>query len=165
MYDVWSDGLDLFSRYDETKGGGLVYGKLTFCMLGRLSDGTACYCEREAAFEQVVQLRPDELEGAQTSAQLPVCSYTLGDDGTVQAKAALDISLTTAAAESGRLIGSIKLDEEHPKKRAGKCAVKICYTETPGSLWDIAKKYSTEAAAISDENPADGRVTIIPMKN
>lgn len=165
VYDVWSENLNLFARYDETKGSGLVYGKLTFCMLGRLADGTACCCEREAAFEQAVQLSPDELDGAQTSAQLPQCSFTLGDDGTVQAKAALDISLTTAAAESGRLITGIKLDEEHPKKRSGKCAVKICYSETGGSLWDIAKKYSTEAAAISEENPADSRVTIIPMKN
>lgn len=165
VYDVWSENLSLFSRYDEGRGCGLVYGKITFCMLGRLADGCACYCEREAAFEQTVQLTPAELDGSQTAAQLPLCSYTLGDDGTVQAKAELDITLTTAAAESGGQITSIRLDEERPKKRSGRCAVKICYSETGDSLWDIAKKYSTEAAAIADENPAESRVKIIPIKN
>ena len=165
VYDVWSENLSLFSRFDEANGCGLVYGKLTFCMLGRLTDGTACCCEREAAFEQTVQLSPAELDGVQISAQLPVCSYTLGDDGTVQAKAELSIALTAASAGCGGQISSIRLDEERPKKRTGKCTVRICYSETGDSLWDVAKKYSTEAAAIAEENHEGSKVLIIPMKN
>ena len=47
--------------------------------------------------------------------------------------------------------------------------MKICYADPEGDLWEIAKKYSTSAEAIAEENsaePADGRrILIIPMKN
>ena len=166
VYDVWSENVSVFSRFAESEEvGGLVYGKLTFCMLGRLADGTVCYSEREATFEQTVELTASELNGAQTAAAVTGCSYTLGDDGSVQAKAELAVTVTSAAAGSGRLITAITPDPERPKPGNGRCAVRICYSESGESLWDIAKKYSTEAAAIAEENPEGSRVLIIPMKN
>ncbi|MCR5121156.1 MAG: DUF3794 domain-containing protein [Ruminococcus sp.] len=163
VYGVWCENLSLFSRSGEN-GDGLVYGKMTFCLLGKLADGTACCCEREAAFEQTVRHEgADEFAGAQVKAAIPECSYTLSDDGTVRAKAELDITLTAAATESAAVLSDIKLDESKPKKTEGRCAAKIVFTEHGGNLWEIAKKYSTEAAAIADENPADSRITIIPV--
>ena len=165
VYDVWCENISVFSRYGESEEDeGLVYGKLTFCMLGRLTDGTACYSEREATFEQAVHLTAEELDGAQTAAAVKGCSYTLGDDGTVRAKAEIGIVLTAKSPEGAALITSIVPDPERPKPRGGKCAVRICYSESGESLWDIAKKYSAEAEAISDENPEGSRVLIIPMK-
>lgn len=164
VYGVWCENLNLFSRCGEN-GDGLVYGKVTFCLLGKLADGTACCCEREAAFEQTVRHDgcADEMTGAQVRAAVPECSYTLSDDGTVRAKAELDITLTAAAAESPAVLSAITLDESKPKKAEGRCAAKIVFSEAGGDLWETAKKYSTEAAAIADENPADSRVTIIPV--
>lgn len=165
VYDLWCEDPTVFSRFDENSMQGLIYGKITFCMLGRLSDGTPAYAEKEVAFERSVPLTAQELDGAKVKAAVTGCSYTLGDDGTVQGKAELEFSVTASSSQNVGIISSITLDTEHPKVRDSRCAVRICYSETGDCLWDIAKKYSTEAHAIADENPAGSRVLIIPMKN
>lgn len=174
VYDLWCEGLKNFIKRDEENGGGLIYGKLTFCMLGRLADGSAIYSEKEATFEQALKSDRDcaadsSAENAEVSARVCGCSYSLSEDGSVNAKAELELTAAISCGGSEGLISSITLDTERPKQCDKQCAVKICYTDSGESLWDIAKKYSTEAQALAEENPPceDGgrRVLIIPMKN
>lgn len=174
VYDLWCEGVTSFIKRDEENGGGLVYGKLSFCMLGRLADGSAVYAEKEATFEQAVNASQDcesvsWPENTEVSAQLCGCSYSLGEDGSVSAKAELELTALIYSDNAAGLIASVALDTESPKQCDKRCAVKICYTDSGESLWDIAKKYSTEAQALADENtPSEEsgrRVLIIPMKN
>lgn len=174
VYDLWCEGVTGFIKRDEESGGGLIYGKLSFCMLGRLADGSAVYSEKEAAFEQAFNIEGDcadglWIENTEVSARVCGCSYSLSEDGSVSAKAELELAAAVYSGGSNGIIAGVMLDTERPKQCDKRCAVKICYTDSGESLWDIAKKYSTEAQALADENPPceDGgrRVLIIPMKN
>ncbi|MBR1724141.1 MAG: LysM peptidoglycan-binding domain-containing protein [Ruminococcus sp.] len=45
----------------------------------------------------------------------------------------------------------------------------MCFSDSGESVWDIAKRYSTEPSAIEEQNPAAEqgrrRALIIPIKN
>lgn len=134
-------------------------------MLGKLSDGSAAYAEKECAFEQDIDISG---EAGAVTIKTESSSYTISDEG-VEAKAALKAEITAQRGGELRLLKSITLLTDKPKARDKNCAVKICYADPEGDLWEIAKKYSTSAEAIAEENsaePADGRrILIIPMKN
>ena len=165
VYDMWCENAAAAVRRDEEKGCSVLYGKAVFCMLGRLSDGSAAYAEKECAFEQDIDISG---EVGAVAIKIESSSYTISDEG-VQAKAALKAEITSQRGGELRLLKSITLLTDKPKSRDKNCAVKICYADPEGDLWEIAKKYSTSAEAIAEENsaePADGRrILIIPMKN
>lgn len=178
VYDMWCEQLSAFIKPDDDRNGAVLYGKLSFCMLGKLSDGTVVYSEKESAFE--TQL-PDGHENfckglpdtAEISVRMNSCSYTLNDGtedgGSISAKAELELSAVLFADNTEGLVTDITADTEHPKCTDGRCAVRICYTDSGESLWETAKRYSTEADALAEENPpcgdSDRQVLIIPIKN
>lgn len=168
VYDMWCDKTTVSSRFDEAKGCVVIYGSASLCLLGRLNDGTAVYAEKECAFERQIEslTSPADMRVTCESAD---CSYTLAESGSVSAKAQLDLCIRTAAGGADGLLSEIKVFADRPKQVDKRCAVKICYSESGDSLWDIAKKYSTGAQAIEEENPpeeAEGRrALIIPIKN
>ena len=166
--DVWCEGLQSFFRTDEETGKSVVYGKAVFCMLAFLADGTAVYCEREVPFEQ-------ENEGisaaggaaVNVSARVKSCSYSMGEGGTVTAKAELELCAAVRRVSGEGLVTDITADETRPKQTDSNCAVRICYSGDGGErLWDIAKRYSADSQAHQDENPQTGgrRTLIIPIK-
>lgn len=171
IYDLWTEGVSGSVRYDEASGVHTLYGKATFCMLGRLTDGSPAYAEKEVAFEQPVEPDPDG--GAYGCGAVRISadktSYTICEDGSVKAGCTLEASVELDRSSGVPLLSGIRIDEDKPKKCKSRCAVKICYSRKEESLWDIAKKYSTSAQAISEETPvedADGRrILIIPIRN
>lgn len=171
VYDLWCENPTASCRYDDVKEKLIVYGKAMFCMLGRLSDGTAAYSEKECAYEQELEA---DCSGYGKNTFIPEiritgCSYTMGEDGTVQAKAEAEILGNIRRDMTAALLGSVRLCTDKPKSCDKRCAVKICYSDTEEDIWSIAKKYSTSAQAIREENDFDDnngrRVLIIPMKN
>lgn len=169
VYDLWCERPTVSARYDENGGCITLYGKATFCMLAKLGDGVPAYSEKECAFEQKLEIGDDDpkLYEAAPTVSVRGCSYTIGEDG-VRAKAELEIGGSRKKKLAAKLLSGLNVRTDKPKACDGKCAVKICYTGAEESLWDIAKKYSTSAQAIAEENDTGGdnagRILIIPMK-
>lgn len=170
VYDLWCENPSVSARYDEVRGCIMLYGKATFCMLGKLAEGMSAYAEKECAFEQALECGDDDPKLVTVNPEIAVngCSYTLSEGG-VQAKAEISVKGSREKKNDTSLLGSISVMTDKPKECDKRCAVKICYTDTCQNLWDIAKKYSTSAEAILEENDIDERdgrkVLIIPMKN
>lgn len=171
VYDLWCAEPTISARYDDSHECIMLFGKVNFCMLGKLADGSSAYAEKECVFEQPLNSSDEKYEDTKVSANVRICgcSYTLSEDGTVQAKAELSAEAVCRKNAVPKLLGNITLMTDKPKECDKRCAVKICYSESGSSLWDIAKKYSTSAAALAEENPTDDkdgrRVLIIPIKN
>ena len=52
--------------------------------------------------------------------------------------------------------GSYKVDDSIKKERDGDYSIKLYYGAENEEIWDIAKRYSTSAAAVMEENELDG---------
>lgn len=163
VYDMWTDGIAASVISGEQ--GSEVSGRVTFCLLGELSDGTPCYSEKECAFSVSADAEP----GSPVTVTAQSCSYTLSENGSVQGKAELDICISKSSGGDKLYLTDIRLLDEQPKKCESGCAVKICFSDSGESVWDIAKRYSTEPSAIEEQNPAAEqgrrRALIIPIKN
>lgn len=167
--DLWCEDVTSYFRRDEESGKGFICGKLTFCMLAFLSDGTAVCAEREAPFEQEITGIQDIPDTVRVTARVTGCSYSLGEGGAVSAKAELELSAVVSRSGGEGLITDITADESRPRQCDKGCAVRICYTGGEDeSLWEIAKRYSTGVQPLIDENPVSGggrRVLLIPMND
>ncbi len=163
VYDLWTDSLA--ASVINTDEGSAVSGRVTFCMLAALSDGTPCYVEKECPFTAPVEAQA----GSPVTVKAQPCSYTLTESGTVQGRSELDITVSRIPAAGGEYLSDIRLLTDQPKQPDSGCAVKICFSDSSESVWDIAKRYSTEPEAIEEQNPSsDGakrRALIIPIKN
>ncbi len=173
VFDLWCDKTSVSARFDESKGCAVIFGSVMLCMLGKLEDATAVYAEKECAFELPIESinEPAEITAVCSGVS---CSYNLADNGTVSAKAEAQLSVTVCRRGGSELLSEIKVFTDRPKQTDKRCAVKICYTDSTESLWEIAKKYSTNTQAITEENPAEEeqnersncrRALIIPIKN
>lgn len=163
VYDLWTDGAA--ASVISADEGSEVSGRVTFCMLAVLADGTPCYIEKECTFKADTQAAA----GSRVTVSSQSSSYTLSENGSVKCKTDLELSVSRAPSEEARYITDIRLLIDSPKMNDSGCAVKICFSDSNESVWDIAKRYSTEPQAIEEQNPAaEGsarRALIIPIKN
>jgi hypothetical protein len=170
IYDLWCEQPSVSYRYDEQRKAVVLYGKITFCMLARLKEGFSAYAEKECAFETLYETGDEDSSQLELQPEINVsgCSYGMTENG-AEVTAELLIGGTRSKKLGIPLLSSINVLTDSPKECDKKCAVKICYTKTDENLWDIAKKYSTSAEAILEENEIEGqggrRILIIPMKN
>jgi hypothetical protein len=68
-------------------------------------------------------------------------------------------------------LNEISIDETSKKVRDGDYSIKLYYGIKDEDIWDIAKKYSTSAESVIEENNLDGRILqndgmiLIPISN
>ncbi len=167
VYDMWCENAALSIGFNDEKGCAYLYGRVTFALLGRLTGSESVYVEKECAFEKLLEGQADS--SCRRSAVLEGinASYTLGENGSASASAQIEAIVKTFSSSGESVLNDIRLDFDKQKKHDKGCAVKICYTNEGESLWDVAKRYSTAAGVITEENPPDDgcRALIIPMKN
>ena len=140
VYDLWTENEAVNVSFDEKKGCFNTFERLTFCMLGQLDNGTAIYLEKECAVEQPLENETDSSYNVTAKISQIRCSYTLGEGNTIQAKAEINAKISSEISFKSKLLSDIIINEGQPKARDKRCAVKICYTSSNESVWDIAKK-------------------------
>ena len=114
----------------------------------------------------------DELTGAEVSAELAGASvsYNISPEGVLTAKADIPLKISAGSSASIRAVTAITVDDSVKKQRDGDYAIKLYFGVENEDVWDIAKRYSTDASAIMEENELtgekleNGRMLLIPIK-
>ena len=171
VYDCWGELCGLSTRFDYEKGAYTLLGNLRMCMLGQTENGKPLYLEREEPFEVPLE------GGGCVSQQSRVCvnafvrstSYRLTEPDSAELTAQINISGHITECTTYKLLTAVSVDTDKPKQKKTGCAVKLCRVDENTDIWDIAKKYSTSAKAIEQENElaehtaGKGTMLLIPL--
>ena len=127
--------------------------------------------DRDEAFEETIAIG-DDITNAALSAEIaePTVSYNLSPEGTLTAKADIPMRISAESASAVRAVTDITVDDTVRKQRDGDYAIKLYFGVENEDVWDIAKRYSTDASAIMEENDLasdkleNGGMLMIPIK-
>lgn len=170
VYDCWGELCGLNTRFDDESGKFLLLGNIRMCMLGLSDSGKPLFLEHEEPFEAA-------LDGGCVSPQSRVCvnafvrstSYRLTEPGSAELTSQVCITGHISDCTAYRLLTGVSVDTEKPKQKPQGCAVKLCRVDENTDIWDIAKKYSTSAKAIEQENDTSdmtagkGSMLLVPL--
>ena len=171
VYDCCGELNGLSTRYDCEKNAFLLLGNIRMCMLGLAESGRPVYLEREEPFEAVID------GGSCVTAQSRVdinafvrsTSFRLTEPGSAELTAQICVTGHITECSEYKLLTAVDVLRDKPLQRAQGCAVKLCRVDKETDIWDIAKKYSTKAELIEQENDladmtaAKGSMLLIPL--
>lgn len=86
------------------------------------------------------------------------------------AKADIPVKIISESSDGFKALTGLTVDDSVKKQRDGDYAVKLYFGSDNEDIWDIAKRFSTEADAIMEENEltaenlVNGRMLLIPIK-
>jgi hypothetical protein len=153
VYSCTAQCSSVTSRFDNDSGKVNVSGNISFRLLGRSSDGSPLYIEKDTAFDKALSADgADEDCALDICAEVTSCSYRLTSDDTADAQAIIGLKGKALRSGSGEAVTEIKLLTDKPKERRDSCCVKLCRCGADDDIWDIAKRYSTSVSAILESN-------------
>lgn len=153
VYSCTAQSSSVTARYDKESGKVNVSGNISFRLLGKSSEGTPLYIEKDTAFDKDLSADgADENCTLDISAAVTSCSYRLTSDDTADAQAVISLKGRALRSGSGEAVTDIRLLTDKPKERNNSCCVKLCRCSADDDIWNIAKKYSTSVSAILESN-------------
>ena len=171
VYSVWCTPRNINTRISDDRRSVIIAGMLTYSMAAKDQSGMMIMPDREETFEEQIEIGSD-LAGASVSAELlsPTVSYNISSEGVLTAKADIPVEINASSAADIRAVTSISINDSVKKKRDGDYAIKLYFGVENEDVWDIAKRYSTDASAIMEENDLtsekleSGGMLLIPIK-
>ncbi len=171
IYSVWGSPKNINIRAGEDGKSVVITGMLTYSMAAKDSSGAMIMPDRDEAFEETIAIG-DDITNAALSAEIaePTVSYNLSPEGTLTAKADIPVRISAESASAVRAVTDITVDDTVRKQRDGDYAIKLYFGVENEDVWDIAKRYSTDASAIMEENDLasdkleNGGMLMIPIK-
>ncbi len=168
---VWDCRSDMYNVICRPDGDALlVTGQLCVQAVGRCSGGVPFFEEKQEAFEQRI---PAEGLTHDTSVShretVTETGFAIRSDGTLDVTARAEFTGELTDSTPVTAISSAVILTDKPKERAGEHSLRICYTGTGESCWDIAKRCNTTVEAVMSENEIHDRdeeisgMIIIPM--
>lgn len=172
IYAMWCTPKNINTRLGSDRKSVVVSGMLTWSMAAMDNSGMIIMPDRDEAFEETLEINED-LSGCSISAD--VCagevSYNISSEGVLTAKTGIDIRLSISGCSTITAITELNIDDSVKKERDGDYSIKLYYGAENEEIWDIAKRYSTSAAAVMEENELDGErlknggMLLIPIIN
>ncbi len=171
IYSLWCTPKNINTRVGDDGRSVLITGMLTYSMAAKDKSGMMMMPDRDEAFEELIDIG-DDLTNAEVSAELAGASvsYNISPEGVLTAKADIPVRVSAGSSATIRAVTSITVDDSVKKQRDGDYAIKLYFGVENEDVWDIAKRYSTDASAIMEENdlPSEklenGRMLLIPIK-
>ncbi|WP_028509463.1 DUF3794 domain-containing protein [Ruminococcus sp. NK3A76] len=171
VYDCWGELNGLNTHFDDDKNSCTLLGNIRLCMLGQSDSGKPLYLEHEEPFE--APLDGGECVLAQSrvyvNAFVRSTSFRLTESDSAELTAQICITGHISECRTYKLLTSVSVDTDRPKQKQSGCAVKLCRCDENTDIWDIAKKYSTSASAIEQENDlaemtaGKGTMLLVPL--
>lgn len=129
-----------------------VNGKIPLCIIITDSEGTPVSCEREAEFEysHAVCSETGDITGVPKLA-VTGFSCSLGENGTAQFKAEINISAVIFSCTKEKVLTSLSISDDGMKKDR-KSSLTVYFCSGNESVWDIARHYNTTVEEIMEEN-------------
>lgn len=172
IYAVWCSPKNINTRLGSDGKNVVVSGMLTWSMAAMDASGMMIMPDRDEAFEETIEMG-DDLMGGAVSAELSAgeVSYNITSEGVLMAKAGINIRISANNSTSVMGLTELTVDDTSKKERDGDYSIKLYFGGANEEIWDIAKRYSTSAAAVMEENELDGErlkdggMLLIPIIN
>lgn len=154
---MWSEARNINIRAADDGRSVVISGMLTCSMAAKDKAGMIIMPDHEEAFEKTIGL-PDDISGAALSAEAAVreTSYEISAEGVLTARSDIAVKLSVYSSDSVKGITDIIIDDSMKKERDGDYAIKLYFGARNESIWDIAKRYSTDVSAVMEENDLTG---------
>ncbi len=149
--EVWASAGECSLRLEE--GALLLSGnlELTACCIG--ADGAPFILDKTIPVE--IRLLSD-LEAEEISmlprVEVLSCGFAILSENSLEIRTELRVSGLVCEKCRFPVIRDITVNEDAPRCRDPRCALRICYADAGENLWDIAKSCSTSMAAVLEEN-------------
>ena len=171
IYALWCTPKNINTRLSEDGRSVMITGMLTYSMAAKDDSGMMIMPDRDEAFEVQIEIG-DDLTGAVISTEFAGASvsYNISPEGILTAKADIPLKIKAGNSATIRAVTAITVDNSVKKQRDGDYAIKLYFGVENEEVWDIAKRYSTDASAIMEENDLmnekleNGRMLLIPIK-
>lgn len=170
--DCWASIKNVSYRIDTENKSINLMGVIQYCILAENTSSMVIIIEKDCGFDYSIPM-PILTENTCIEPNLIVnaCSYNMNSSKEVSIKA--DITLSGGVYESNLIqaLSDISIDENSKKLRDGDYSIKLYYGIKNEDIWDIAKKYSTSAESVLEENNLDSRILqndgmiLIPISN
>lgn len=172
IYAMWCSPKNINTRLGSDGRSAVVSGMLTWSMAAMDPSGMMIMPDRDEAFEETLDIG-DDIGGCAISAEVSAgdVSYNISSEGVLNAKAGLDIRLSISSCNTITALTELSVDDSVKKERDGDYSIKLYFGAENEEIWDIAKRYSTSAAAVMEENELDGErlknggMLLIPIIN
>lgn len=157
VYAMWCTPKNINTRISEDGTGLTVTGMLTWSMAAKDSSGMIVMPDKDEAFEELIPLEED-LSGSSVTADITVreVSYNISPEGVLTAKADIGARISVTGSGTVRALTELSVDDSVKKERDGDYSIKLYFGVENEDVWDIAKRYSTSAAAVMEENELPG---------
>lgn len=146
IIDLWCEPISCALR--DAEDGVIAEIRLAVCMLAE-GGGELRYFDRYAAAEKAL---PADCAGMEPEIAVGETSFSAAADGGLEVRCALTLRGTACVRRRETIIDEVTLDDAKPKEGAAAPGLYIYMRADGESLWDIAKKYNTDAGRIAEEN-------------
>ena len=153
VYDCTAECTKADCRFDEESGKLSVSGNVCFRLLGKNSEGTPVFIEKDAAFEKELTaegISADSL--CDISAEVSSCSYRLTSDSTADANAVIQIKGTVHSKDTVTALSDIKADTSKPAETSDTATIRLCRCDAGEDIWSVAKRCRASVDAILESN-------------
>ncbi|MBO5164110.1 MAG: DUF3794 domain-containing protein [Ruminococcus sp.] len=171
IFAMWCSPKNINTRLGNDGKSVIISGMLTYSMAAEDASGSISMPDRDEAFEETVNIGDDMTNSSVTAVIGDIAvSYNISDQGVLMVKADIPVRITAESSSGSRAVTGLIVDDSVKKQRDGDYAVKLYFGSDNEDIWDIAKRFSTEADAIMEENEltaenlANGRMLLIPIK-
>ncbi|MBR2283591.1 MAG: DUF3794 domain-containing protein [Ruminococcus sp.] len=157
VFSVWCSPGNVSARLSDDGSSAVISGMLTFSAAARDSSGSMTMPDRTETFENSIPVSGIP-QGSPVAAKIAVSgvSYSISPEGVLTADADISARVTSGGSGKVRAVSDIDVDSSVKKQRDGDYAVKLYFGAEDESVWDIAKRFSTSAAAVAEENDITG---------
>lgn len=169
VIDLWGEPQIKTSRIDNEEL--YIGGNMPIFMLAYDIDGTPIYIERAVDYDcRFTVVGATHKMRANAVASLKNISYTIIDNCNIEICAEIVVSAAIYNVSKINVVNDIVVSKDTPKKRQKNCAMIVYYADKGEMIWDIARKFNSSPAEISEINAVDGgelrcpKALIIPVK-
>ncbi len=153
VYDCTAECGKINSRFDEDSGKLTVSGNVCFRLLGKNSEGTPVFIEKDVPFEKELSAEGlSENSEYDFSAEVSSCSYRLTSDSTADANAVIQIKGTVRSKDTVRALSDITADTSKPAETSDTATIRLCRCDAGEDIWSVAKRCRASVSAILESN-------------
>lgn len=152
--DVWISGVKTRMKGEDSMAKGTC--NVTACILYLDEKGNPAYTEKELEFFSEVGLKEKyESVKCDFDAVIKKVQFSSVQKGKTELTLEVAVYIKISCVSSCRIVTDVK-QGENKNKSGDKPALTLYFAAKDEKIWDIAKKYSTTAFAIREENGIEG---------
>lgn len=137
----------------------IITGQALMQVIGKLSSSAPMFIEKAETFELCAEIGAVPREySIEPVLQVTSVTYSISGENKVDLRVQLCLNGMMYEIVSAEIVTDIVVSEDKPKQKNNDYALKLYYAEADEDVWNIAKRYSTDAESIMLENDLESEI-------